>query len=68
MKSKHNILAEKVMSMQSMEIKDLCAVDRRICLRYALREARRFRRKALIDLMTKQLNQLLPDASICEDL
>ncbi|OZC07979.1 hypothetical protein X798_04975 [Onchocerca flexuosa] len=60
--------AEKVMSMQNREIKDLCIVDRRICLRYALREARRFRRKALIDLITKQLNQMLPDASISEDL
>ncbi|CAG9530756.1 unnamed protein product [Cercopithifilaria johnstoni] len=58
--------AEKV--MQSMEVKDLCIVDRRICLRYALREAKRFRRKALVDLIIKQLNQMLPDASINEDL
>ncbi|KAM3727772.1 Integrator complex subunit 6-A [Dirofilaria immitis] len=60
--------AEKVMSMQNSEIKDLCIVDRRICLRYALREARRFRRKALTDLITKQLNQILPNASFNEDL
>ncbi|KAL3990048.1 von Willebrand factor type A domain family protein [Acanthocheilonema viteae] len=60
--------AEKVMLMQNMEIKDLCIVDRRICLRYALREAKRFRRKALIDLIIKQLNQILPNASISEDL
>lgn len=56
------------MSMQSMEIKDLCIIDRRICLRYALREAKRFRRKALMELIIKQLNQLLPDVSINEDL
>uniref|UniRef100_A0A915PHN2 Integrator complex subunit 6-like beta-barrel domain-containing protein n=1 Tax=Setaria digitata TaxID=48799 RepID=A0A915PHN2_9BILA len=60
--------AEKVLSMQSTEIEDLCIVDRRICLRYALREARRFRRKTLIDLITKQLNQMLPDASNSDDL
>ncbi|KAK6113199.1 von Willebrand factor type A domain family protein [Brugia pahangi] len=60
--------AEKVMSLQSTEMEDLCIVDRRICLRYALREARRFRRKALIDLITKQLDEMLPDAPINEDL
>lgn len=63
-KKRQNFLAEKVMSLQSKEIEDLCIVDRRICLRYALREARRFRRKTLIDLITKQLNDMLPDASI----
>ncbi|VDN83960.1 unnamed protein product [Brugia pahangi] len=56
------------MSLQSTEMEDLCIVDRRICLRYALREARRFRRKALIDLITKQLDEMLPDAPINEDL
>ncbi|VDK78940.1 unnamed protein product [Litomosoides sigmodontis] len=60
--------AEKVMSMQSMEIKDLCVLDRGICLRYALREAKRFRRKALIDLIIKQMNQMLPDTPVNNDL
>lgn len=56
------------MSMQSMEIKDLCVLDRRICLRYALREAKRFRRKALVDLIIKQMNQMLPDTPVSDDL
>ncbi|VDN29773.1 unnamed protein product [Gongylonema pulchrum] len=56
---------ETVMKMILDEMKSLCIVDRRICLRYALREARRFRRKPLVDLMMQQLNQI-PDASSIE--
>ncbi|VDM95646.1 unnamed protein product [Thelazia callipaeda] len=60
--------ATKVMSMQNAELKDLCLVDRRICLRYALREARRFRRKALTDLLTEELNQIPSNATSNEIL
>lgn len=41
------------------EMNGLCIKDRRICLRYALREAKRFKRKLMTEQLAEELKQLL---------
>ncbi|VDN58662.1 unnamed protein product [Dracunculus medinensis] len=52
-----DISREKIISLQKEELNELCFDDQSLCLRHAIREARRFKRKAIVDSLSEYLNR-----------